>query len=105
MEFENEITGHEKNSLRNLSTKFLGKQKSVNYTEIIDKLFENYRKLGFTVSIKMHLLRSHLDRFPNNCSQLSDQFDEATNKLMKIIELRYRNGEYRKLLGDYFGTN
>ena len=40
---------------------------------MVDELMENFRKLGSRMSVKMHFLRSHLDYFPENCGDFSEE--------------------------------
>jgi hypothetical protein len=43
------------------------------------ELIENYRALGCNVSLKMHFLDSHLDFFPQNVGNVSDEHGEVMN--------------------------
>ena len=43
---------------------FLGNRKADNYKDIVQKLLDNCQALGINMSIKVHFLHSHLDRFP-----------------------------------------
>ncbi len=45
---------------------FLGKHKSENYKDLVSNLISTFRDIGANMSIKMHFLFSHLDRFPEN---------------------------------------
>ena len=45
---------------------FLGNKKYDNYKEIVDELLFSLRGLGCRMSIKLHYLHSHLDKFPDN---------------------------------------
>ena len=45
---------------------FLGNNKTSNYEELIYNVLYAFKNLGRNMSIKMHLLFSHIDRFPEN---------------------------------------
>ena len=45
---------------------FFGNNKASNYAELVTKLLTAFKNLGCNMSIKMHYLFSHMDRFPEN---------------------------------------
>ena len=63
-------------SFKKVVQDFLGNSKASNYKELVDNMLENYHNLGCNMSIKMHHLHSHLDRFPENCGDVSDEQGE-----------------------------
>ena len=67
--FENKMTDKEKaawTSFREVVTKFLGNKKDSDYVNIVETLLTNFKNLGCLMSLKLHYLHSHLDRFPDN---------------------------------------
>ena len=52
--------------------KFLGNNKARNYTELVNSLQTAFRNLGCNLSVKMHYLFSHMNRFPENLGSMSD---------------------------------
>jgi hypothetical protein len=58
-----------------VSTNFLGNIRAENYKELIEDM-SLYHKLGCSMSLKIHMLHSHLDYFPDNCSRFSDEHSE-----------------------------
>ena len=46
--------------------------------------------------IKVHFLHSHLDKFPDNCVDVSDELGERFHQDIKIIEERYQSLVGRK---------
>ena len=52
-------------------TNSLGEYSADNYKEIVNSMLGNFRILGINMSIKVHFLRSHLDRFPENLGDVS----------------------------------
>ena len=61
---------------------FLGNRKADNYKYIVQKLLDNFQALGINMSISVHFPHSHLDRFPGNVGNVSDEQGE-TLKLWK----------------------
>lgn len=52
---------------------FLGNYKAPNYKEIVQNMLTSFKILGANMSIKLHFLHSHLDRFPDNLGNYSDE--------------------------------
>ena len=59
--------------------------KSHNYEELLDKMLTNYQEIGAKMSIKVHFLHSHSDRFPENCGDVSDEEGERFHQDIKVI--------------------
>src|SRR5207245_7664228 len=55
---------------------FLGNNKSADYVNIVEKCITAYRQVGCNMSLKIHLLDSHLDFFPENLGAVSDEHGE-----------------------------
>ena len=69
---------------------FLGHHKAHNYKELVDKMLTSYREVGAKMSIKVHFLFSHLDRFPENCVDVSDEQGERFRQNIKLMDERYQ---------------
>jgi hypothetical protein len=54
----------------------LGNKKAENHEDMISEVIENCRALGCNMSLKMHFLDSHLDFFPQNVGNVSDEHGE-----------------------------
>ena len=52
---------------------FLGNREADNYKDIVQRLLDNFQALGINMSIKLHFLHSHLDRFPENLGDVSNE--------------------------------
>ena len=50
---------------------FLGNRRAANF-EVVQNMLNAYQRLGANMSIKVHFLHNHLDRFPANCGDVSD---------------------------------
>lgn len=55
---------------------FLGNHKADNYSELVENMLSSFRQLGCIMSIKVHYLHSHLDSFPDNLGDLSEEQGE-----------------------------
>ena len=61
----------------------LGNNKASNYEELITNMLYAFKSLGCNMSIKMHYLFSHIDRFPENLGALSDAQGERFHQHLK----------------------
>lgn len=52
---------------------FLGNNKAENYKEIVENMAQKYRALGCLMSLKVHLIRDHIDHFPENLGEYSEE--------------------------------
>jgi len=48
-------------SFKEVVNKFLGNYKDPNFKQIVQSMLENFKKLGCSVSLKVHFLMCHLD--------------------------------------------
>jgi hypothetical protein len=55
---------------------FLGNKKADNYTQLVEDMLLYFNRLGCNMSDKVHYLHSHLDRFPKNLGELSEEQGE-----------------------------
>ena len=62
---------------------FLGNVKSDRYEEIVGALVDSYRVIGANMSIKLHYLYSHLDKFPENLGNVSDKHGERFHQNLR----------------------
>ena len=74
--FNNLLQGDEKkawDAFRLVSTKFLGNIRAENCKELIEDMLSLCHKLGCNMSLKVYMLHSKLNFFPDNCGMISDQ--------------------------------
>ena len=64
-------------------------------------MMNNYRDIGADMSIKVHFLHSHLDRFPENCGDVSDEQGEHFHQDIKEMEERYQGRWDITMMSDY----
>ena len=54
---------------------FLGNTKAENYVHLVNDMLKKFKRLNVHMSIKIHFLFSHLQRFPENLEATSGQQD------------------------------
>lgn len=63
-----------------------------------------YEGMGCNMSLKIHFLHSHLDFFPENLGDVSDEHGERFHQDIAIMEKRYQGKWSPRMLGDYCWT-
>ena len=61
-----------------------------NYKESVNNMLGNFRILSINMSIKVDFLHSHLDRFPENFGNISDEQAERFHQDIKTMVERYQ---------------
>ena len=92
-DFINTITIKEKNawlSFQNVMENLVGNRKSINYVQLVKEMHKNFCALGCRMSLKVHFLFSHLDRFPENLGDVSEEHGEGFHQDIKDMERRYQ---------------
>ncbi|QQP40132.1 Uncharacterized protein FKW44_014077 [Caligus rogercresseyi] len=80
---------------------FLGNTKAANHARLISTMIEAFQKLGCLMSIKMHFLFSHMEKFPENLGAMSDEQGERFHQDMRQIEERYQGRWDAVMMADY----
>ncbi|KAJ8736888.1 hypothetical protein PYW07_000159 [Mythimna separata] len=83
---------------------FLGNHKAPEYQELVAKMLQNFNRLGVNMSIKLHFLHSHLDRFPQNLGDYSEEQGERFHQDIRIMEERYQGRWDSHMMADYCWT-
>lgn len=91
---------HAFNCLKIVCESFLGNYRHPNYKQFIENLMESYKNLDISVTIKMHSLISHLDKF-KDCGKFSDEQGERFHQDIMGIEKDYKGKDMVKGLGRY----
>lgn len=91
-------------SFQSVVHNFLGNHKSPDYKQVIDNLLQNYHKIGARMSLKIHFLHSHLDFFPQNLGDTSDEQEERLHQDIAKIERRYQGFWDEGMMSDYCWT-
>ena len=91
-DFIKSMTDVEKNAWKTFVSvvrNFLGNTKSSNYKELVQELTRSFQVLGCNMSIKIHFLNSHLQTFPANLGDVSEEQGERFHQDIKVMEDRY----------------
>ena len=105
--FESALVGQEKTAwmcFKQVVKNFLGKHRAPNFQRIVDECLEAFRALGCNMSLKVHLLHSHVDAFPRNCGAVTDEHGERFHQVIRPIEVRYQGKWSPAMLADYCWT-
>lgn len=80
---------------------FLGKKKSDDHVQLVECMLSNLQELGCNMSIKIHFLHSHLDRFPQNLGDFSEEHGERFHQDLRTMEERYQGRWDSRMMADY----
>ena len=89
------------NAIKSVVVNFLGNHRHEKYPDIVDSMLKAYEQLGARMSLKMHFLHSHLDFFPSNLGEVSDEQEERFHQDISVIEERYQGGYDANMMGDF----
>ena len=98
------MTDVEKNAWLSFSevvSKFLGNIKAPDYETIVENMLTCFKALGCLMSLKVHFLHSHLDFFPENMGDMSEEHGERFHQDIKIMEARYQGRGGVTIMADY----
>ena len=102
--FEDHLNDQEKRawrSFKEVSKNFLGRVRAANYKDIVGDMLKQFHKHGARMSLKIHFFHSHLDFFPNNMGDVSDEHGERFHQDISVIEKRYQGKFSPNMLADY----
>ena len=68
---------------------FLGNMKVPNYRELIDGMLLSYQAMACNMSLNIHFLQSHLDFFPPNLDDVSDEHGERFHQDIAAMDKIY----------------
>jgi len=83
---------------------FLGNQRAANYQDVVQDLLTSYKAKGCNMSLKIHFLESHLDIFPENLGEVSDEHGERFHQDITSMEKMYQGKWTSSMLADYCWT-
>lgn len=84
-----------------VSENFLGNHRSENYVELVDTMMTAYQAMGVNMSLKVHVMHSHLDHFASNCGKMSDEHGERFHQEMAPFERRFQGKWNARMLGEF----
>ena len=77
-------------SFKEVVENFLGNFKSDNYEKIVKNMLQKFQEQGCLMSIKLHFLHSHLEHFPENLGDYSEEQGERFHQDIKEMERHYQ---------------
>jgi len=81
---------------------FLGNNRVSNYEEVIAEMIRNFHAMGCRMSLKIHVLDSHLNEFYSNLGAFSEEQGERFHQEIQDFEHRYRGKRCNThMMGDY----
>jgi hypothetical protein len=80
---------------------FLGNFRADNSALIVQELLDAYQELGCRMSLKIHFLNSHLDFFPPNLGDVSDEHGERFHQDISQMEQNYQGRWNPSMMGDF----
>ena len=67
-------------------------------------MIDSYKNMGCNMSLKIHFLHLHLDFFPSNFGDVSDEHGEHFHQDIAVVEKRYQGKWSPSMLADYCWT-
>ena len=80
---------------------FLGNHKADNFRNIVEKLVDAYEKMGCRISLKLHVLHSHINEFKDNMGDYLEEQGERFHQDVKSFEKHYKGQYNESMMGDY----
>ena len=80
---------------------FLGNHKVPNFKDIVEELVNAHEKMGCRMSLKLHILHSHIDELKTNLGDYSEEQGERSHQDVKSFEKRYKSQYNENMMGDY----
>jgi hypothetical protein len=74
------------------------------FHDVVQDLLTSYKAMGCNMSLKIHFLESHLDFFPENLGEVSDEHGERFHKDISAMEKRYQGKWTSSMLVEYCWT-
>ena len=79
----------------------LGNTKAANYKDLVETLLDDFHALGCNMSIKVHFLKNHLNKFPANLGDVSDEHGQRFHQNIKVMEERYQGRWNTHMMAGY----
>ena len=81
---------------------FLGNHKVPNFKDIVEELVDAYEKMGCRMSLKLHILHSHIDEFKDNLGDYSEEQAERFHQDVKSYEERCKGQYNENMMSDFW---
>ena len=84
--------------------KVLNNNKASNFEKLVNVTFTAFRNFKCNMSIRMHYLHLHMDRFPEKLGAMSDEQGERFHQDIREMESRYQGRWDTVMMADYCWT-
>ncbi|GBN37453.1 hypothetical protein AVEN_112082-1 [Araneus ventricosus] len=88
-------------AFKSVRTHFLGNKQAENYEDLVGDMVKCFRVIGCNMSLKLHVLDSHLNFFPQNLGAISDDLGERFHQYISMFEKRFSGRWNRSMLAEY----
>ncbi|GBN54611.1 hypothetical protein AVEN_39743-1 [Araneus ventricosus] len=88
-------------AFKSVCTHFLGNKKAENYEDLVGDMVKCFRVIGCNMSLKLHVLDSHLNFFPQNLGAISDEHGKRFHQDISMFERRFSGRWNRSTLAEY----
>jgi len=106
-QFDDDLNETERNawlSFKRICKDFLGNHKAANYQDFVQDLLTSYKAMGCNMSLKIHFLESHLDFFPENLGEVSEEYGERFHQDILAMEKWYQGKWTSSMLAEFCWT-
>jgi len=106
-QFNEDLNETERNawlSFKMFCKDLLGNHKATNYQDVAQDPSTLYKAMGCNMNLKIHFLESHLDFFPENLGEVSDEQGERFHQDILVMEKRCQGEWTSSMLADYCWT-
>lgn len=87
--------------IKDVCHNFLGAQRASNYHELVERMISALRDINCSMSLKVHLLHSHVDAFPIMPNESNDEQGERFHQDISYAEQRYKGKSKLRMLSDF----
>jgi hypothetical protein len=88
-------------AFRDVIDNIFGNFKNPQYKEIVKRLMDSIKKINCRMTVKVHFLDAHIEYFPDNLGQFSEEQGERFHQKLKSFENRYNQSCSANILSDY----
>ncbi|GBM60405.1 hypothetical protein AVEN_154335-1 [Araneus ventricosus] len=75
--------------------------KAENYEDLVGDMVKCFRVIGCNMLLKLHILDSHLNFFPQNLGAISDEHGERFHQDISMFEKRFSGRWNRSMPAEY----
>ena len=72
-------------SFKNVVDQFLGNVKIPDWKKEVSRMVDSFQKLKFSMNLKSHFMDSHIEYFPENLEDYSEERGERFHQDIKVI--------------------